>query len=78
MSESITSPGLGVIRREACFVLTVILNLLSLLVAVFILAVWSLISAYVFRLGLRGSGIGFDYLVFTMFVAIACAAGGVF
>lgn len=53
-----------------------ILSILPLLVAPFILIVWSLVSAFVFKLGLKGSGIGFDYVVFTLIMAIALLAGG--
>lgn len=53
-----------------------ILKVFPVLVAMVILVVWSLVSAFVFRLGLRGSGIGFDYVVFTLIVAFALAAGG--
>lgn len=53
-----------------------IVGVLSMIVAPVMMVVWSLVSAYVFRLGLRGSGIGFDYIVFTIIVAVALAAGG--
>lgn len=53
-----------------------VLGWLSILVAPVIVIIWSLVSAYVFRLGLRGSGIGFDYIVFTIIVAVALVAGG--
>ena len=54
-----------------------VLEFLPLLVAPFILIIWSLVSAFVYRLGLKGSGIGFDYVVFTLIMAIALLAGGV-
>ena len=55
--------------------LATILSILPLLVAPLILIVWSLVSAFVFRLGLRGSCIGFDYVVFTLIMAVALLAG---
>lgn len=53
-----------------------ILDFLPLLVAPGILMLWSLVSAYVHRLGLKGSGIGLDYIIFTLLVAVALVAGG--
>lgn len=57
--------------------LEAILEYLPVIVAPFILIIWSLVSAYVFRLGLRGSGIGLDYFIFTLCVVLALVAGGV-
>lgn len=54
-----------------------ILDILSVLIAPLALMIWSLVSAYVFRLGLRGSGIGFDYFIFTLIVIGALVVGGV-
>lgn len=57
--------------------LATILDVLPLLVMPFVLLMWSLISAYVFRLGFRGSGIGADYIIFTVIMLIALVRGGV-
>lgn len=57
--------------------LDTLLSALPILVAPFILIVWSLVSAYVFRLGFRGSGIGLDYFIFTLIMVVALKFGGV-
>lgn len=58
--------------------MTAFLSFLPMIVAPFVLCIWSLVSAYVFKLGVRGSGIGFDYIVFTLVVVLGCVLGGVF
>ncbi len=54
-----------------------ILEYLPFIVAPFILILWSIISAFVFRLGFKGSGIGLDYMIFTIIIALALLRGGV-
>lgn len=56
--------------------LSSILEFLPLIVAPLILLVWSLVSAYVLKFGLRGSGIGMDYIILTALVALALVFGG--
>ena len=53
-----------------------ILEFLPLIVSPFILLVWSMITAYVFKFGMRGSGIGLDYIIFTILVVAALFFGG--
>lgn len=53
-----------------------VLEFLPLIVAPLILLVWSLVSAYVLKFGLRGSGIGMDYIILTVLVALALVFGG--
>lgn len=52
------------------------LNSLPLFVAPFILAMYSLVSAYVFKFSIPRSGISFDYIVFTVVVVVSLAIGG--
>lgn len=58
--------------------LQIVLHYLPLVVAPFVLFLFSLVSAYVFKFGLPKTGINFDYILFTSFVVIACLLGGVF
>lgn len=53
-----------------------VLEFLPLIVAPLILLVWSLVSAYVLKFGLRGSGIGMDYIILTVLIALALVFGG--
>lgn len=47
-----------------------------LFVAPFLLAIFSLISAYVLRFRLPKSGLGFDYMIFTVILVLALKIGG--
>ena len=56
--------------------MTEILGRAPMLIAPFILTLFSFISAYVLKFGVRGSGIHFDYILFTLYVVIALIIGG--
>lgn len=53
-----------------------VFEFLPLIVAPFILLIWSMVSAYVLKFGMRGSGIGLDYIIFTILVIAALCFGG--
>lgn len=53
-----------------------ILDYLPLIVAPVILFLFSLVSAYVFKFGLRNTGIHFDYVIFSLIMIAALALGG--
>lgn len=53
-----------------------VLHYLPLIVAPVVLALFSLVSAYVFKFGLRRTGISFDYILFAIYVVIALVLGG--
>ena len=53
-----------------------ILQSLPMFVAPFILVIFSMVSAYVFRFGLPRTGIHFDYILFVIVVVVALAIGG--
>ena len=53
-----------------------VLHYLPLVVAPVVLALFSLVSAYVFKFGLRGTGISFDYILFALYVIVALILGG--
>lgn len=53
-----------------------IISFLPVVVAPFILLVWTLVTAYVYKFGMRGSGIGLDYIIFTILVVVALLRGG--
>lgn len=57
--------------------LETVYNSLPFFVAPFILALFSFISAYVLKFGVRGTGIHADYIMFTFYVVLACLLGGV-
>lgn len=48
----------------------------TIFVAPFILSIFSLISAYVLRFKLKGSGLGFDYIVFSILTLLTLKIGG--
>lgn len=47
-----------------------------LFVAPLVLLMFSLVSAYVLKFNLPKSGLSFDYIVFTLLIAVALIAGG--
>lgn len=47
-----------------------------LFVAPFMLMIFTLVSAYVLRFKLSRSGLGFDYMVFTIIIVLALKIGG--
>ncbi len=49
---------------------------LAIAVAPLILVFFSLVTAYVLRLGVKGSGIHFDYILFALYVVAALVIGG--
>lgn len=53
-----------------------IIQYLPLVVAPVVLALFSFISAYVFKFGLPRTGINQDYVLFVIFVVLACIFGG--
>lgn len=52
------------------------LSMIPMFVTPFILALFTFISAYVFRFGMSKSGIHFDYILFSIYVIAACVLGG--
>lgn len=56
--------------------LQLILNYLPVVIAPVVLIIFSLISAYVFKFGLKHTGINTDYILFSIFVVIALVLGG--
>lgn len=55
----------------------VILGVLPFIIAPCVLAIFSIVSAYVFRFGMPHTGIIPDYVVFSLFVILAALLGGV-
>lgn len=53
-----------------------VLKFLPVVVAPFVLIIFSMVSAFVFRFGLPKTGIHFDYMVFAIVVIIALVLGG--
>lgn len=56
--------------------LSTILHYLPMVIAPFALFIFSLVSAYVLKFGLRRTGISADYVVFGLFVTLAVVLGG--
>lgn len=52
------------------------LDLLPLVVAPFVLVIFSLVSAYIFKFGLPRTNILPDYMVFTIFIVLGLVLGG--
>lgn len=57
--------------------MTELIAMLPLFIAPFILCMFSLITAYVLKFGMRNSGIHFDYMIFVVYILIALLRGGV-
>lgn len=53
-----------------------ILYFLPMLVAPFVLLIFTMISAYVLKFNVRRSGLGFDYVIFTLIVLLGLRLGG--
>lgn len=56
--------------------LTTIVAYAPLVVAPFILMLFSFVSAYVMRFRLPRSGLAFDYVLFTLLMVVALMLGG--
>ena len=67
-----------VMGRRGCgeMTISILISRLPLLIAPFILMMFSMISAYVLRFRLPRGGLGFDYIVFTIIVVVALRIGG--
>lgn len=52
------------------------IGLIAMIVAPVLLAVFTLVSAYVMRFSYPNSGIQFDYALFTLYVVVSLASGG--
>jgi len=50
---------------------------LPIVVAPLALVLLTLVTAYVFKIGVAKTGIAFDYVLFVLFIVIALVAGGV-
>lgn len=57
--------------------LSTIITYAPLFVAPFVLFLFSLISAFVFRFRLPKGGLGFDYVIFALVVILGLKLGGV-
>lgn len=57
-------------------VISSILHYAPMVLAPFILVVFSMISAYVLKFRLKGGGLGFDYAVFAIVVILCLTLGG--
>lgn len=55
--------------------MSTILTRLPLLIAVMGLILFSMITAYVMKFGVRNSGIRFDYFLFTLYIVAALVLG---
>ena len=53
-----------------------ILHYLPLLVAPIVLFIFTLVSAYVLKFRIPKSGLGFDYIVFTLIILAGLVLGG--
>ena len=53
-----------------------ILYYLPMVVAPFVLFIFTMISAYVFKFNLRRGGLGFDYTIFAILVIVGLKLGG--
>lgn len=56
--------------------LAMIINNLPLFVAPFVLFMFSLITAYVWKFKMPKGGLGFDYVIFTVVIVFGLIAGG--
>lgn len=56
--------------------LETVLHYLPLFVAPAVLVLFSIVSAYVLKFGIRRTGIHFDYILFAIFVVLALMLGG--
>lgn len=54
-----------------------VLDYAPMVIAPFVLFLFTLISAYVLRFRLPRGGLGFDYIVFTLLLVVALMVGGV-
>ena len=53
-----------------------IIHYAPIVIAPFVIILFSLISAYVFRFRLPRGGLGFDYIIFSVVVILALRIGG--
>lgn len=53
-----------------------IIHYAPIVIAPFVIILFSLISAYVFRFRLPRGGLGFDYIIFSIVVILALRIGG--
>lgn len=57
-------------------ILSYVVNNAPLMIAPVILAIFGVISAYVWEFRLHRGGLGFDYIIFAIVVVIGLALGG--
>lgn len=53
-----------------------VLYMAPMIVAPFVLCIFTMISAYVFKFNIRRGGLGFDYFIFTLVVVVGLKLGG--